>query len=181
MDSGSGGSASTRRNRPAECLSTAQFMVGRSQVSFVPEYVEAKISAPSVVHLQDEGTLPECVEQSIAVPPAPKGPRRSKVWYPLRVVLGLRTNGDCIVRSVSDCSHHCMRASNRNRPQPMTEAELTEKLTAFTVSRGNGISLVVPNCWCFQFAMHVDGTPWLGELMVPDMVISAAQDTIRTP
>jgi len=129
---------------------------------------------------QINGALPECIDQSVAIPPAPKGLSGERVWYPLRVVLGIRSNGDPLVRSVSDWNNQCMRASNRNRPQPITEAALKEGLATFTVTKGNGSSVAVPHCWCFHFAMHVDGTPWLGELLVPDMVIARAQDIIRT-
>ena len=134
----------------------------------------------SDVRSQISDALPECIDQSVAIPPAPKGLSGERVWYPLRVVLGIRSNGDPLVRSVSDWNNQCMRASNRNRPQPITEAALKEGFATFTVTKGNGSSVVVPHCWCFHFAMHVDGTPWLGELLVPDMVIARAQDIIRT-
>ena len=110
---------------------------------------------------------------------APKGGGSDEVWYPLRVVLGIRPDGTHKVRSVSNWDNNCMRITNRNRPQPITEAALEAGLSAFMVTAGNGISPIVPNCWCFHFAMHVDGTPWIGDLQVPEMVISKAQGIVR--
>ena len=132
------------------------------------------------MHLRIDNLLPECVDQSVAVPSAPKGPRTERVWYPLRVVLGIRSHGDCIIRSVSDWRNHCMRASNPNRPQPITEAELMHGWSEFMVTKGNGNSVAVPNSWCFHFAMHIDGTPWTGELRVPEIVIARARNIIAT-
>jgi len=71
-----------------------------------------------------------------------------------------------------------MRRSNRNRPTPVTEAALREVLPALMATPGNGISATVPNSWCFHFAMHVDGTPWIGDLNVPDLVIAKAQEIV---
>ena len=110
---------------------------------------------------------------------APKGFESDEVWYPLRVVLGVRPDGIYKVRSVSNWDNNCMRISNRNRPQPITEAALGAGLSVFMATVGNGISTTVPNCWCFHFAMHVDGTPWIGDLQVPEMVISKAQEIVR--
>ena len=121
----------------------------------------------------------ERAEQSVPLTKAPKGEGSDEVWYPLRVVLGVRPDGTYKVRSVSNWDNNCMRLSNRNRPLPITEAALEAGLSAFMATAGNGISTIVPNCWCFHFAMHVDGTPWIGDLQVPEMVIFKAQEIIR--
>ena len=60
----------------------------------------------------------------------------------------------------------------------MTEAALREVLPALMATPGNGISATVPNSWCFHFAMHVDGTPWIGDLEVPDLVIAKAHEIV---
>ena len=122
--------------------------------------------------------LNQCVPQSVPLEQAPKESEVSEVWYPLRVVLGVRPDGSYKVRSVTNLENICMRRSNRNRPTPVTEAELREVLPALMATPGNGISASVPNSWCFHFAMHVDGTPWIGDLNVPDLVIAKAQEIV---
>ena len=117
-------------------------------------------------------------QQSVPLDQAPKESDNSEVWYPLRVVLGVRPDGSYKVRSVTNSENSCMRRSNRHRPTPVTEAALREVLPALVATPGNGISESVPNSWCFHFAMHVDGTPWIGDLKVPDLVIAKAQEIV---
>ena len=117
-------------------------------------------------------------QQSVPLDQAPKESDNSEVWYSLRVVLGVHPDGSYKVRSVTNSENSCMRRSNRNRPTPVTEAALREVLPALMATPGNGISATVPNSWCFHFAMHVDGTPWIGDLNVPDLVIAKAQEIV---
>jgi len=122
--------------------------------------------------------LNQYVPQSVPLEQAPKESEVSEVWYSLRVVLGVRPDGSYKLRSVTNLENSCMRRSNRNRPTPVTEAALREVLPALMATPGNGISASVPNSWCFHFAMHVDGTPWIGDLNVPDLVIAKAQEIV---
>ena len=128
----------------------------------------------AVVQLQDFQHVP----QSVPLEQAPKESDNNEVWFVLRVVLGVRPDGSFKVRSVTNSENSCMRRSNRNRPTPVTEAALREVLPALMATPGNGISATVPNSWCFHFAMHVDGTPWIGDLNVPDLVIAKAQEIV---
>ena len=127
---------------------------------------------------QIQGTLPECVDQSVPIPPAPKGPRNRKVWHPLRVVLRLKADGTHDVADVKNWDNESLRPDNRNRPQPITEAALADGLPAFMAALGAGSGATAPHCWCFHFAMHIDGTPWIDELKVPQVVITTAQATV---
>ena len=125
--------------------------------------------------------LIQYVQQSVPLEQAPKESDNREVWYPLRVVLGVCPDGSHKVRSVTNLENSCMRRSNRNRPKPMTEAALRQVLPALMATPGNGISATVPNSWCFHFAMHVDGTPWIGDLEVPDLVIAKAHEIVTAP
>lgn len=132
---------------------------------------------PSVMP-QIQGTLPECVDQSVPIPLAPKGPRNRKVWHPLRVVLRLKADGTHDVADVKNWDNVSLRPDSRYPRQPITEAALADGLPAFMAALGDGSGATAPHCWCFHFAMHVDGTPWMGDLQVPEMVIAKAQEIV---
>ena len=122
--------------------------------------------------------LNQYVPQSVPLEQAPKESEVSEVWYSLRVVLGVRPDGSYKLMSVTNLENSCMRRSNCNRPTPVTEAALREVLPALMATPGNGMSASVPYTWCFHFAKHVDGTPWIGDLNVPDLVIAKAQEIV---
>ena len=137
-----------------------------------------KLPTPPKVQPQIKGTLPECVDQSVPIPPAPKGPRNRKVWHPVRLVLRLKADGTHDVADVKDWDNGSLRPDARHRPKPITEAALTAGLPAFMAAAGDGSQATAPHCWCFHFAMHIDGTPWIGDLQVPDWAIAKAQEVV---
>ena len=118
------------------------------------------------------------MEQSVPISKAPKGSPNSDVWYRLRVVLGIRPDGSYRVRSVTNWENICMRPTHRNRPKPISEASILETTAAFMATPGNGLNTTIQNTWCFHFAMHIDGTPWIDELKVRQVVIATAQATV---
>ena len=71
-----------------------------------------------------------------------------------------------------------MRPSHRNRPKPISESAVFEATAVFKATSANVISTAIQNVLCFHFAMHIDGTPWIDELKVPQVVIATAQATV---
>lgn len=71
-----------------------------------------------------------------------------------------------------------MRPSHRNRPKRISESAVIDAKSAFMATSTNGISTAIQNTWCFNFAMHIDGTPWIDELKIPQVVIATAQVTV---
>lgn len=139
------------------------------------EATVTELPTPPKVPPQIKGTLPECVDQAVPIPPAPKGPRNRKVWHRLRVTVVLRPDGRHVVSDVSD---HAAGRINYNSEPPVTEAAFHDGFPEFTAGMKRGAYAAWPDQWLFSFGMHVDGTPWLGDLQVPDWVIAKAQEVV---
>lgn len=124
-----------------------------------------------------EGTLMGCHAQAVTIPPAPKGPRNRKVWHRLRVTVKLRPDGSHVVTNVSD---HAGGLIGYNSEPPVTEAAFHDGFPEFTaaVGRANAGGAVFHDQWVFSFGMHVDGTPWIGDLEVPELAIAKAQERV---
>ena len=124
-----------------------------------------------------EGTLKGCHSQSVTIPPAPKGPRNRKVWFRLHVTVKLRPDGNHVVTKVYD---HASCLIGYNNEPPVTETAFHDGFPEFTacVGRAGAGGAVFRDEWVFSFGMHVDGTPWIGDLEVPELVITEAQKLV---
>ena len=60
-----------------------------------------------------------------------------------------------------------------NYEAPVTQAALPEGFPWFWAEPDKSCTgVIVPNVWRWAFAVHVDGTPWLGALIVPAEAIA---------
>jgi hypothetical protein len=62
---------------------------------------------------------------------------------------------------------------------PVTQAALPDGFPWFGAEPDRGATgVIVPDVWRWCFAVHVDGTPWLGDLVVPPEAVTLAQQQL---
>ena len=92
----------------------------------------------------------------------------------------LKPDGSLAPYSVEDGNRNgYLFGIGANHDAPVTQAALPEGFPWFWAEPDKScLQVIVPNVWRWCFAMHLDGTPWLGELIVPDEAIALAAQVL---